>query len=57
MTKKLLLQALIKFFSGLITVGMLLFIPAGTFKYLNAWLFIGLLFIPMFIAGDNTYVC
>ena len=51
MTKKLLLQALIKFFSGLIIVGMLLFLPAGSFKYLNAWLFIGLLFIPMFIAG------
>ena len=51
MIKKLLLQSLIKFFSGLIIVGMLLFIPAGTFKYLNAWLFIGLLFIPMFIAG------
>ena len=51
MTKNILLQALIKFFSGLIMVGVLLFIPAGTFKYSNAWLFIGLLFIPMFIAG------
>ena len=51
MTRKLLLQALIKFFSGLIIVGLLLFLPAGSFKFYNAWLFIGLLFIPMFIAG------
>ena len=51
MTRKLLLQALIKFFSGLIIVGLLLFLSAGSFKFYNAWLFIGLLFIPMFIAG------
>ena len=51
MTRKLLIQALIKFFSGLIIVGLLLFLPAGSFKFYNAWLFIGLLFIPMFIAG------
>ena len=51
MSKKLLFQALLKFFSGLILVLLLLFIPAGSFKYYNGWLFIGLLFIPMFMAG------
>ena len=48
---KLFIQALIKFILGLVLVGGLLFIPAGTFDYWNAWLFIGLLFIPMFIVG------
>ena len=48
---KLFIQALIKFILGLVLVGGLLFIPAGTFDYWNAWLLIGLLFIPMFIVG------
>lgn len=48
---KLLIQALIKFILGLAMIGMLLFLPAGTFNYWNAWLFIGLLFIPMFLLG------
>ena len=48
---KLLINALIKFTAGLILVGLLLFLPAFTFNYLGAWLFIGLLFIPMFIMG------
>ena len=48
---KLLLNALIKFTVGLLIVGALLFIPAGGFGYTNAWLFIGLLFIPMLILG------
>ncbi len=48
---KLLLQAIIKFLSGLLIVGLLLFVPAGTIKYYNAWLFIELLFIPMFFVG------
>ena len=51
MNKKLFLQAIIKFLFGLILVGLLIFIPAGTIKYWNGWLFMGLLFIPMFIAG------
>lgn len=49
--KKLALNASIKFLSGLILLGVLLFLPAGTFNYLNAWLFLALLFIPMFILG------
>lgn len=44
-------QALFKFFAGLLIVGLLLFLPAGTFLYWQAWLLIGILFIPMFIAG------
>ena len=51
MNIKLFFQAIIKFLMDLIIVGTLLFIPAGTFEYWNGWLFIGLLFIPMFIAG------
>ena len=51
MDKKLFFQAIIKFLLGLIIVGLLIFIPAGTINYWNGWLFIGLLFIPMFIAG------
>ena len=48
---KLFLQAIIKYVFGVLIVGSLLFIPANSFEYWNGWLFIGLLFIPMFIAG------
>ena len=51
MNKKLFMQAIGKFLSGLILVGTLLFLPAGTFSWPQAWLLIGILFIPMFIAG------
>lgn len=51
MDKKIIFQGIIKFLFGLIIVGVLLFLPANSLKYWNAWLFIGLLFIPMFIAG------
>ena len=51
MDKKLFFQALIKFLFGVLIIGGLLFIPAHSFKYWNGWLFMGLLFIPMFIAG------
>lgn len=51
MTKKLFLSAIIKFFAGLILVGILVFLPAGSFSYINGWIFIALLFIPMFLAG------
>jgi len=44
-------KALIKFLSGFIIVGLLIFIPAGTIKFYNGLLFMGLLFIPMFIGG------
>ena len=51
MNAKLFFQGLSKFIFGLIIICILLFIPAGTIDYPNGWLFIALLFIPMFIVG------
>lgn len=51
MTKKLFFQALLKFTAGIILVGILVFLPAGTLSFFNGWLFMGVLFIPIFIAG------
>ena len=51
MTKKLFAGALTKFLMGVVLVGLLIFLPAGTFSYFNGWLFMGILFIPMFFAG------
>lgn len=48
---KLLKDALIKFTAGLLMVGALIFLPAGTLSYGRGWLLIGLLFAPMLIAG------
>ena len=51
MSKKLFFEALLKFFLGVIIVGLLIFFSAGTVRYLNGWLFMGILFVPMFIVG------
>lgn len=51
MTKKLFFQAIIKFTLGIVIIFLLIFIPAGTLTYLNGWIFMGILFIPMLIAG------
>ena len=51
MTKKLFVQAITKYLAGVVLLGLLLFLPAGTLRYPNGWLLMGLLFIPMFIAG------
>ena len=51
MTVKLFFQAIIKFLLGVVLVGLLIFLPAGTFSFFNGWLFMGILFLPMFIAG------
>lgn len=56
MDTKLFFQALGKILIGLIIVMLLLFVPAGTLNYFNGWLFIALLFIPMFIAGIIMFV-
>ena len=48
---KLLISALIKFILGLVLVGLLLFLPAGTLQYPAAWRLLGLLFVPMLLAG------
>ena len=51
MNRTLLKQALIKFLAGILLVGLLVFLPAGSFAYWQGWLFMGVLFVPMFIAG------
>ncbi|MDE7431352.1 MAG: isoprenylcysteine carboxylmethyltransferase family protein [Lachnospiraceae bacterium] len=51
MTRELFYQAILKFVLGSTIIGILIFLPAGTFDYWNAWLFMGILFIPMFFAG------
>lgn len=51
MNKELLIQAITKFIMGVLLVAILLFLPAGSFAYWNAWLLIGVLFIPMLGAG------
>lgn len=51
MTKKLFCQAIAKFILGVLCVGVLLFLPAGTFDWWRAWLLMGILFVPMFFAG------
>lgn len=53
---KLFGQALFKFALGLLLVGALLFLPAGSFLYINAWLFIALLFAPMLLLGAALLV-
>ena len=51
MNGKLFAQGISKFLAGLLAVGLLLFLPAGAFRYTQAWLLIGILFAPMLIAG------
>ena len=53
---KLLVSALSKFIFGLLFVGLLLFIPAGTIHFHNAWLFIVLLFVPILILGVVLFI-
>lgn len=48
---KLFANAILKFTLGVVMITALLFLPAGTLLYWNAWLLMGILFIPMFIAG------
>ena len=48
MDKRLLAQAMIKFLAGIISIGVLVFLPAGSFAYWQGWLLMGILFVPMF---------
>ncbi len=48
---RLFLQAIGKFLLGVIVIGLLLFLPAGSLQYWQAWLLMGILFVPMFFAG------
>ena len=49
--KSLFAEGLIKFTAGIVLVGLLVFLPAGTWQYWQGWMFMGILFIPMFCAG------
>ncbi len=51
MTTKLFMQAIAKFVLGVVLVGALIFLPAGTLSYAYGWLLMGILFVPMFVAG------
>lgn len=51
MKKSLLLQALTKFLLGVVVLGVLIFFSAGSFRFWNGWLLMGVLFVPMFVAG------
>ena len=51
MTLKLFISSIAKFLLGVLLVGMLVFLPAGTLHFLNGWIFMGILFVPMFCAG------
>ena len=51
MNGKLFAQAIVKFLLGVILVGALIFLPAGSFAFTGGWLLMGILFIPMFLAG------
>ena len=51
MKLKLLIQAVLKFILGIVLLGILIFLPAGTFAFGGGWLLMGILFVPMLIAG------
>ena len=51
MDSKLLFQAFTKFLLGIIILGVLIFLPAGSLHYWQGWLMMGILFVPMFVAG------
>ena len=51
MTAKLFFQAIAKFMAGVVLVGLPIFLSAGTFLFFNGWLLMGILFVPMFLAG------
>ena len=51
MDRKLFFRAISRFLLGVVILGALLFVPAGSFGYWQGWLLMGILFVPMFIAG------
>ncbi len=54
---KLMASAGIKLLMGLVLVGLLIFLPAGTLYFFNGWLLVAVLFVPMLIAGVVMAVC
>ncbi len=51
MNTNLLIQSLTKFLLGVVILGLLIFLPAGSLHYWQGWLLMGILFVPMFVAG------
>ena len=51
MKARLIAQAIIKFSLGALLIGLMIFLPAGSIAFYNAWLLMAILFVPMFIAG------
>lgn len=51
MTTRLFVEAITKFLLGVVFVGILIFLPAGSFLFINGWIFMCVLFVPMLIAG------
>ncbi|MBO5693438.1 MAG: isoprenylcysteine carboxylmethyltransferase family protein [Tidjanibacter sp.] len=51
MKSKLFIEAIVKFLAGVVLIGTLIFLPAGSLHFSNGWLLMAILFIPMFIAG------
>ncbi len=49
--RKLIIQAVVKYFGGLLLMSVLLFLPAGTVRYAGGWRLMGLLFVPMLLVG------
>ena len=49
--KNLFIEAIGKFLLGVVILGLLIFLPAGSPSYWQGWLFMGILFVPMFVAG------
>ena len=56
MKTKLLISALSKFVMGLGLITLMLFLPAGTWHYMQAWVFLALMFIPMILVGGWLYL-
>lgn len=54
---KLMASAGVKLLMGLVLVGLLIFLPAGTMHFFNGWLLVAVLFVPMLIAGVVMAVC
>ena len=55
MDSRLLTQSLVKFFLGVVVLGLLLFLPAGSFRYRQGWLLIGILSMPLVLASPISF--
>ena len=55
MDSRLLTQSLVKFFLGVVVLGLLLFLPAGSFRYWQGWLLMGILSMPLVLASPISF--